>query len=125
MKSKLQRRVMFKEGKPMAVLRPGNPLRSLNAAKRAVNTQDYSEVTDVAESEERTFVGWLALGGDTLLDEHGNDCGQLQPGDHMVTFNSPEDMQVAIDNAAAVTSTGPSRDGCVGCGYDPCQCDQQ
>jgi hypothetical protein len=81
----------------MMVLRPEDPLRSINAAKRAMNADDWSEVERL---EGRfTFIGWLSL-EQTILDNEGNDTSEkLQAGDHFTTFDSPEDLEAALRSA--------------------------
>ena len=102
MKSKFERRVLRRGGQYIAAFRPDDPHNSLNAAKRAVNAQDYSEITDVAEAEPLTFVGWLNCDSDPerLIDIEGNNCGMMQAGDHMLGFKHPDDAKKMIEHYA-------------------------
>lgn len=98
MKSKWTRRVLCREGKPIVVLRYADPLSLVNAAKRALNTQDQAELELAVAGKQATFVGWLSHedeGG--LIDHEGNDCGVLAPGDHLVTFDTPAEMHAAVE----------------------------
>lgn len=75
-------------------MRPDDARPSINAALRALHTNNAGEM-QAAATGAFTFVGWLSTDG-CVIDQHGEICGELQPGDHMVTWDTPEEMAAAF-----------------------------
>jgi hypothetical protein len=69
----------------LAVVRPKRPAVALAAAQIAMQTQD-SAVLEELPDDDYTFAGWLSANGKRLLDGDGNDIGEPQRGDSLVTF---------------------------------------
>ena len=84
--------VAVKDGSPLCVLRPDNARDSVNIALRAAAAGAASMPTVPGGF---TFVGWLSTDGH-VIDGAGEVCGELVPGDHLGTFDTPEEMAAAF-----------------------------
>lgn len=74
---------------PLAVIRPKNPEVALALAKTALDNQDQKLVDSMLEAQDYTFLGWLEVGGENIIDKDGKPLGKPQPGDSFVTLKDP------------------------------------
>ncbi len=87
---KLLKKLLVRDGHPLAVLRPLDVEAALAKAKRAQEKNDWNEVQDPDEAF--IFIGWLTKKG-RIVDYDGVVLGTPQAGDHfsVLTDNSEAD----------------------------------
>ena len=88
----MRQRVLFKEGKPVQVIRPSDPEKAIRIAKETIATNDverFKNLPDEVMGEKNdpyTFVGWLSktANGD-ILGVNGQVIDHCKPGDSFMT----------------------------------------
>jgi hypothetical protein len=79
-------KIVFRNGKPVIVIRPKDPSIALQVAHLSVKTQDTELFAKMPELQDYTVIGYLSHHRDGYaVDEKGNIVCRLQPGDSFCT----------------------------------------
>jgi hypothetical protein len=94
--SKPLRTVSYQDGTPMCVARPSYPERALELTKQAIEADtawaDLQEKLN-AECGPYTFVGFLGMPGEKVVDADGKILGEMQPGDSFMHISVLEEQK--------------------------------
>jgi len=93
-------KIVYKNGKPLCVLRPADPSLALQLAKD-LEGKSGPEVaaawSDILEAQPYMFMGYLGEGRRILDPSTLKDLGSVQSGDSLATANSFE-VPAQLDN---------------------------
>ena len=108
-----RRQIVERYGKPLMVVRPSDPVRSIaiaNEAKRTNNVKAFANMLHYCEQQgiQYTFVGYLAQrpgGTPCCVDRNLKVVGELQNGDSFLTeksvvsFKNPDGTEWAANTS--------------------------
>lgn len=90
----MNKKILHRDGKALAVIRPSDPSLALQLAHLAMKTQDKNLFGEMLTKQDYTFAGYASSDGSiNLLDENGSLVDTMRPGDSLIeadAFTAPE-----------------------------------
>jgi len=81
------KRRMFRNGRPMLVIRPDDPEKAVRIAQETANANNIARFKGLPEEVgEYTVVGYASEDARKIVDKMGNVIGEIKRGDSFITM---------------------------------------